>query len=51
MRNPYLYDGETYVRTSLVAYNAYFADGSNFAKHEYLEKIVNDAFTRKELDN
>lgn len=27
-----------YVRTALVAYNAYFADGSNFSKREYLEK-------------
>ena len=44
-------DNSRYVRTALVAYNAYFADGSNFAKHEYLEKIVKDAFTRKELDN
>ena len=32
-----------YVRTALVAYNAYFADGSNFSKKEYLEKIVYDA--------
>lgn len=32
-----------YVRTALVAYNAYFADGSDFAKKEYLEKIVYDA--------
>lgn len=34
-----------YVRTALVAYNAYFADGSNFSKKEYLEKIVKDAFS------
>ena len=32
-----------YVRTDLVAYNAYFADGSDFSKKEYLEKIVYDA--------
>ena len=32
-----------YVRTALVAYNAYFADGSNFSKKEYLERIVYDA--------
>jgi cell filamentation protein len=32
-----------YVRTALVAYNAYFADGSDFSKKEYLEKIVYDA--------
>lgn len=32
-----------YVRTSLVAYNAYFADGSDFSKKEYLERIVYDA--------
>ena len=35
-----------YVRTALVAYNAYFADGNDFSKHEYLERIVYDA-----LDN
>ncbi len=32
-----------YMRTALVAYNAYFADGSDFSKKEYLEKIVYDA--------
>ncbi len=32
-----------YMRTALVAYNAYFADGSDFSKREYLEKIVYDA--------
>lgn len=37
-------DNSRYVRTALVAYNAYFVDGSNFAKKEYLEKIVKDAF-------
>lgn len=35
-----------YLRTALVAYNAYFADGSDFSKHEYLEKIVLDALSR-----
>lgn len=34
-----------YVRTALVAYNAYFADGSNFSKKEYLERIVYDAIS------
>ena len=28
---------------ALVAYNAYFADGSDFSKKEYLERIVYDA--------
>ncbi|MEE1314510.1 MAG: Fic family protein [Faecalimonas sp.] len=32
-----------YMRTALVAYNAYFSDGSDFSKKEYLEKIVYDA--------
>ena len=32
-----------YVRTALVAYNAYFTDGSDFSKKEYLERIVYDA--------
>lgn len=32
-----------YVRTALVAYNAYFSDGSDFSKKEYLERIVYDA--------
>lgn len=32
-----------YIRTALVAYNAYFADGSDFSKKEYLERIVYDA--------
>lgn len=35
-----------YVRTALVAYNAYFSDGSNFSKKEYLEKIVYDALIK-----
>lgn len=32
-----------YVRTALVVYNAYFSDGSDFSKKEYLERIVYDA--------
>ena len=32
-----------YVRTALVAYNAYFSDGSDFSKKVYLEQIVYDA--------
>lgn len=37
-------DNSRYMRTALVAYNAYFSDGSDFSKKEYLEKIVQDAF-------
>ena len=33
-----------YLRTSLVAFNAYFSDGSDFSKEEYLYNIVEDAF-------
>lgn len=33
-----------YFRTALVAYNAFFADGSDFSKKEYLDRIVEDAF-------
>ena len=36
-------ENSRYVRTALVAYNAYFADGSDFSKKEYLERIVYDA--------
>lgn len=36
-----------YVRMALVAYNAYFADGGNFSKREYLEKIVYDAMAER----
>lgn len=36
-------ENSAYVRTSLVAYNAYFIDGSNFQKKEYLQNIVQDA--------
>ena len=32
-----------YVRTALVAYNAFFSDGTDFSKKEYLQKIVYDA--------
>lgn len=33
-----------YVRTALVAYNAFFSDGTNYSKKHYLEDIVSDAF-------
>jgi len=36
-------DNARYVRTALVAYNAYFSDGNDFRKKEYLYKIVFDA--------
>ncbi len=36
-------ENSRYVRTALVAYNAYFSDGSNFSKREYLERIVMDS--------
>jgi len=36
-------NNSSYLRTALVAYNAYFNDGSDFSKKEYLEKIVYDA--------
>ena len=39
-------DNARYVRTALVAYNAYFNDGTDFSKKEYLEKIVYDAFCK-----
>lgn len=32
-----------FVRTALVAYNAFFKDGNNFSKKEYLIKIVFDS--------
>ncbi|WP_022761719.1 Fic family protein [Butyrivibrio sp. AD3002] len=38
-------DNARYVRTALVAYNAYFSDGSNFSKKEYLERIVRDSLS------
>ena len=37
-------DNARYVRTALVAYNAFFSDGNDFSKQEYLKKIVYDAF-------
>ncbi len=40
-------ENSIYVRTALVAYNAYFSDGTDFSKKEYLQKIVYDAL--KEL--
>lgn len=36
-------ENSMYVRTALVAYNAFFADGTDFSKKEYLRKIVYDA--------
>lgn len=41
-------ENSRYVRTALVAYNAYFSDGTNFSKKEYLERIVNDALIIKQ---
>ncbi len=41
-------DHARYVRTALVAYNAYFSDGNDFSKREYLEKIVYDAMSANE---
>ena len=40
-----------YVRTALVAYNAYFSDGSNFSKKEYLENIVYDALVTQNQES
>ena len=36
-------ENSRYVRNALVAYNAYFADGNDFSKKEFLERIVYDA--------
>ena len=36
-------ENSVYVRTALVAYNAFFSDGTDFSKKEYLERIVYDA--------
>ena len=36
-------ENSVYVRAALVAYNAFFSDGTDFSKKEYLEKIVYDA--------
>lgn len=41
-------ENSRYVRTALVAYNAYFADGNDFSKKEYLERIVYDALSQNE---
>lgn len=41
-------ENSRYMRTALVAYNAYFADGSDFSKKEYLERIVYDAMADEE---
>ena len=41
-------DNARYVRTALVAYNAYFSDGTDFSKKEYLKKIVYDAMSANE---
>lgn len=42
-------DNSRYVRTSLVAYNAFFSDGTDFSKKEYLERIVYDAIENNSL--
>lgn len=42
-------DNSRYVRTSLVAYNAFFSDGTDFSKKEYLERIVYDAMDNNSL--
>lgn len=47
MNRKLLEENAAYVRTALVAYNAYFSDGSNFAKHEYLEQIISDALKKE----
>ncbi len=39
-------ENSMYVRTALVAYNAFFSDGADFSKKEYLERIVYDALKR-----
>ena len=41
-------ENSRYVRTALVAYNAFFSDGSDFSKKEYLERIVYDALDVKQ---
>jgi cell filamentation protein len=38
-------ENATYVRTALVAYNAYFSDGGDYSKKEYLRRIVYDALS------
>ena len=37
-------DNASYVRTALVAYNAFFSDGKDFSNKEYLERFVMDSF-------
>ncbi len=45
--NRKLFEGNArFVRTALVAYNAYFNDGNDFSKKEYLQKIVYDSFKK-----
>lgn len=41
-------ENSRYVRTALVAYNAFFSDGTDFSKKEYLERIVYDALDVKQ---
>lgn len=36
-------ENSIYVRTAMVAYSAFFSDGTDFSKKEYLQKIVYDA--------
>lgn len=36
-------ENSIYVRIALVAYNAYFSDGTDFSKKDYFQKIVYDA--------
>lgn len=43
-------ENSIYVRTALVAYNAYFSDGKGFSRKEYLKKIVYDALDSQELE-
>lgn len=40
-------ENSRYVRTALVAYNAFFSDGTDFSKKEYLERIVYDALGKQ----
>lgn len=36
-------ENSVYIRTALVAYNAFFSDGTDFSQKTYLQKIVYDA--------
>ena len=38
-------ENSSYVRTSLVAYNAFFNNGEDYSKTEYLEWIIEDALS------